>query len=288
MPNQPRVAVIGTGRMGAAIVGTLLRAGFPVTAHNRTRSSAEATGAEVADSARLAATAADVVITCLADDDALNAVYAGDDGVLAGLRSGVVAVDTSTVNPATIRALAPLVGNTGASLIDAPVSGSVALVEAGQLTIMVGGEEAALESARPVLEALASKVFHLGGIGSGATMKLAVNALVHATNTALSEAIVLAEKSGVDRELAYEVFASGAAGSPFLQYKRESYLHPENSAVAFTLDLVAKDLRLILELARQVDAPMSQGAVNLQVTEAAVNAGFGESDLSAIAEHLRA
>jgi 3-hydroxyisobutyrate dehydrogenase/2-hydroxy-3-oxopropionate reductase len=274
--------------MGAGMVGTLQRAGFDVVAYNRTRGAAEATGAEVADSARQAVAGADITISSLADDDALTAVYSGPDGVLAGLQTGAVAIDTSTVKPATIQALAPLVAAKGASFIDAPVSGSVGLVEAGQLTVMVGGDLAALELARLPLDALASKIFHVGPIGSGATVKLAVNALVHATNTALSEAIVLAEKSGVDRALAYEVFASGAAGSPFLQYKKEAYLHPEAAPVAFSLDLVAKDLRLILTLADQVGAPMEQGAANLEVTEAAIRAGLGERDMSIIAEHLRA
>lgn len=288
MPEKPTVGVIGTGRMGAAMVGTLRRAGFDVVAFNRTRAAAEATGAEVAASAREAASRADITISSLADDDALIEVYSGPSGVMAGLRTGTVAVETSTVNPATSRTLAPQVAETGASFIDAPVSGSVALVDAGQLTIMAGGDSAALDLARPALDALASKVFHVGGVGSGATLKLAVNALVHATNTALSEAIVLAEKAGVGRALAYEVFASGAAGSPFLQYKKESYLHPDSAPVAFTLDLVAKDLRLILELAGQAGAPMDQGAANLRLTEAAINAGLGDRDLSAIADYLRA
>jgi len=269
------------------MVGTLQRAGFSVVAYNRTRAAAEATGAEVAETAREAAAGADITLSSLADDGALNALYSGPDGVMAGLRAGTVAVDTSTVNPATIQQLALDVAATGASLIDAPVSGSVGLVEAGQLTIMVGGEAGALELARPALEALAAKIFHVGAIGSGATVKLAVNALVHATNTALSESLVLAEKAGVDRALAYDVFAAGAAGSPFLQYKRDAYLQPDSAPVAFSLDLVAKDLGLILELAEQVDAPMDQGTANLEVTAAAIRAGFGDRDMSVIAEHLR-
>jgi 3-hydroxyisobutyrate dehydrogenase/2-hydroxy-3-oxopropionate reductase len=273
------------------MAGTLGRAGFEVVVYNRTRSGAEDTaervGGRVADTPREAAAAADIVISSLADDAALEAVYGGPDGVAAGLRAGTVAADTSTVDPQTIRDLLPLFEETGAALIDAPVSGSVSLVEAGNLTIMVGGEEPALELARPALEALSARVFHLGPLGAGATVKLAVNALVHAINTALSEALVLAEKAGVERQLVYEVFAAGAGGAPFVQYKKDAYLNPEQAAVAFSLDLVAKDLRLILGLAEHVGAEMPQGAANLALTDSAIAAGLGDHDMSAIAEYLR-
>ncbi len=289
--NQARVAVIGTGRMGAAMAGTLRRAEFEVVVYNRTRASAEQTaaqtGASVADTARDAAAEADIVISSLADDGALQAVYAGLDGVAAGLKPGSVAADTSTVDPETIRALAPLCEAAGAGLLDAPVSGSVQLVEAGKLTIMVGGDARALDMARPALEALSAQIFHVGALGTGATMKLAVNALVHATNTALSEALVLAEKAGVDRALAYEVFSAGAGGSPFVHYKKDAYLRPDETAVAFSLDLVAKDLKLILALADRVGAGMSQGAANLAIAAAAIDRGLGDHDMSAIAEYLR-
>jgi 3-hydroxyisobutyrate dehydrogenase/2-hydroxy-3-oxopropionate reductase len=118
-------------------------------------------------------------------------------------------------------------------------------------------------------------------------MKLAVNALVHATNTALSEALVLAEKAGVDRALAYEVFGAGAGGSPFLHYKKDAYLHPAEAPVAFSLELVAKDLQLILSLAERVGAEMPQGIANLTVTKAAIDDGYGGRDMSALAEYLR-
>lgn len=277
--------------MGAAMAGTLGQAGFDLVVYNRTRESAErtaaVTGARVANTARDAAAAADIVISSLGDDAALESLYRGPDGVAAGMRAGTVAADTSTVDPGTIADLFPLFRDAGAHLLDAPVSGSVGLVEAGKLTIMAGGESAALELARPALESLSAQIFHMGPLGSGATMKLAVNALVHAINTALSEALVLAEKAGVERELAYEVFAAGAGGSPFVHYKREAYVHPDEAPVAFNLDLAAKDLRLILALANRVGAGMQQGTANLEVTEAAIARGFGDHDMSALAEYLR-
>jgi 3-hydroxyisobutyrate dehydrogenase-like beta-hydroxyacid dehydrogenase len=153
---------------------------------------------------------------------------------------------------------------------------------------MVGGDPAALDRARPVLEALSKRILHVGDLGAGATMKLAVNALVHAINVAVSEALVLAERSGVERSVAYEVFASGAGAAPFVLYKRAAFEHPEETPVAFSLDLVAKDLDLILSLAEEVGAPMDQAGVNTSVVRAAVQAGLGSRDLSAIADFLRA
>ncbi|MGI5459861.1 NAD(P)-dependent oxidoreductase [Streptomyces sp. CA-249302] len=281
------VAVIGAGRMGAAMAVRLREAGFQVTAYNRTRAKAEATGAVVADSAREAVAAADVVLVSLADDRAVTQAYGGADGIAAGLRPGTVVLDTSTVAPETVTALSPLVEKTGATLLDAPVSGSVVFVEQGRLTVMVGGDATALERARPVLDVLAAHVVHLGPAGAGAAMKLAVNSLLLGLNQALAEALVLAERAGVSRESAYEVFASGAAGAPFVQYKRDAYLHPDRAVVAFTLELVAKDLDLALSLAERVGAPMQQAATNRQLVGEAMDGGLADRDLSAIAEFLR-
>jgi 3-hydroxyisobutyrate dehydrogenase-like beta-hydroxyacid dehydrogenase len=172
-------------------------------------------------------------------------------------------------------------------LLDAPVSGSVSLVEKGQLTIMVGGDPSALDRARGVLEALAARIVHVGALGAGATMKLAVNALVHAINVALSEALVLAERAGIDRSTAYDVFAAGAGAAPYVLYKRAAFVHPEATPVAFRLDLAAKDLDLILDLARQVGARMDQATVNRATVGAAMAAGLGSLDTSSVATFLR-
>jgi 3-hydroxyisobutyrate dehydrogenase-like beta-hydroxyacid dehydrogenase len=291
MEGKPKVALVGTGRMGATMVGTLRRAGAEVVVFNRTRSKAAAvarkTGATVAGSARDAAGGATVVISSLADDAAVQDAYAGPDGLAAGLGPGAVVCETSTVHPRTVHALAPLVAERRAVLLDTPVSGSVQLVERGELTIMAGGDADALERARPVLEVLATRIFHVGELGTGATMKLAVNTIVHGLNLALSEALVLAEKAGVERTAAYEVFAASAIGAPFVQYKRAAYEHPEDTPVAFSLDLVAKDLDLALDLAAQAGATMEQAAANRRVVGAAVAAGLGERDLSALATFLR-
>jgi 3-hydroxyisobutyrate dehydrogenase-like beta-hydroxyacid dehydrogenase len=279
-----RVAITGAGRMGSAMATRLREDGHDVVVYNRTRSRAEQTGAAVAHSAREAAEDAEVVIVSLADDAAVKAVYSE---LVAGLRPGAVVMETSTIHPDTVRGLAPLVEQHSAALLDAPVSGSVPVVQRGELTFMVGGDTAALERARPVVDALGSRVFHLGGIGAGAVMKLAVNVVIQALNQAVSEALVLAEKAGVGREVAYDVFAASAVAAPFVHYKREAFVHPEQAPAAFILDLVAKDMALADSLARDVGARMDQLAADRRVVAEAIAAGLGQHDMSALAVLLR-
>lgn len=286
-----RVAIVGTGRMGAAMAGRLRASGADVVVHNRTAARAEevaaATGADVVTTAAEAAASAPIVLVSLADDQACLATYGGSEGIAAGVRPGTVVVETSTIDPATVHQLGDLLAGRDVGLLDAPVSGSVPLVERGELTIMVGGSGADLARARDVLDVLGQRVFHVGGQGAGATIKLAVNAIVHATNQALAEALVLAERAGVDRAAAYEVFASSAVASPFVFYKRAAFERPEDAPVAFSLDLVAKDYALILALAERVGAVMSQATTGRATAVAAIEAGLGRKDMSALAELLR-
>ncbi|HET6790314.1 MAG TPA: NAD(P)-dependent oxidoreductase [Actinomycetota bacterium] len=287
----PRVAVLGAGNMAGAMVGTLRRAGSDVTLWNRTRERAEtvaaAHGARAAATTTEAVAGADVVLSSLADDEAVLATYLGEMGAASAFGPEHVVLEMSTIAPDTARRVGEAVTATGAGFLDAPVSGSVPTVEKGELTIMVGGDAAALERARPVLDALAAKVFHVGMLGAGATVKLAVNALVHAIDVGLSEALVLAEKAGVDRSAAYDVFAAGAAAAPFVLYKRPAFEDPDNAQLTFTLDLMAKDLDLILALAGTVSAPMEQAERNRELVERAIADGFSGRDLSAIAEYFR-
>ena len=269
----------------------LSAAGYDLILFNRDVSKAEAVastiGARVATTPAEAAAKAEVVITSLADDQAVIAVYEGDDGIVSGMSPGKIAIDTSTIDPETVRRIGAAVDATGAGFLDCPVSGSVATVEAGALTVMAGGDADLIDQVRPILEPLASRVIHVGDRGAGAATKLAVNGLVHGLNVALAEALVLAERAGVDRSTAYEVFVSGAGGAPFVQYKRAAYEHPEDAQVAFSLDLVAKDLELITGLGEEVGAPMSQAGAGLDIVRQAIGAGLGGEDMSAIAIYLR-
>ncbi len=273
------------------MAATIGRVGFNMILWNRDASKAkrvgQAVGAPVAASAAEAASKADVVITSLADDAAVKSVYVGTDGIVEGINHGAVVLETSTVDPGTVREVGQAIDEVGASFLDCPVSGDVSMVEAGTLTIMVGGDPDLMERVRPVLDALASRIIHVGERGAGAATKLAVNGLVHGLNVALSEAVVLAEKAGVDPATAYEVFASGAGGAPYVQYKRDAFENPDEAAVAFSINLVVKDLELITGLGERVGAPMRQAAIGLDIVRRAVESGFGERDLSAVAIFLR-
>ena len=193
----------------------------------------------------------------------------------------------STVGPGSIKRLNKLLKPLSVHLLDAPVSGSVAMAENGQLTIMVGGELEPLNAVRPVLNALATYVFHVGALGSGATMKLAINAIVFGLNQALAEGLVLAESAGIARKVAYDLFENSAVAAPFVHYRKAAFLEPGGVPVAFPLDLAKKDLELIELLAKEVGAPMPQTATNQATVEAAVHHGIGGNDVSAVAEYLR-
>jgi 3-hydroxyisobutyrate dehydrogenase/2-hydroxy-3-oxopropionate reductase len=275
-----KVAVVGTGRMGSAMVRRLVSVGIRPTVFNRSPEKASRLGVPVAGTPAEAAASADVVLVSLADDAAVRSVY---PSLAAGLRSDAVVLETSTVHPSTIRSLRQLT----ASLLDAPVSGSVPVVERGELTFLVGGEASLLDKARPVLDLLGTKVFHLGALGAGATMKLAVNSAIHGLNQALSEALVLAERAGVDRAKAYDVFEASVVGAPFVHYKRAAFVTPEQAPVAFALELVAKDLALIASLAAESGARMEQLAVNRRIVAEALAEGMGDRDMSSLAGLLR-
>jgi len=285
------VAVVGTGRMGSAMARAMARGGASLTLHNRSpepaRALAAELGARVADSAAEAASTAEVAITMLADGDAVRAMWDGPSGLIAGAHEGGVLVDMSTVPPDTLAPFEASVRERGSGILDAPVSGSTTLAESGQLTIMAGGTAEDLERARPSFDLVARQVTHVGPLGSGAALKLAVNALIFAINNSVSEALVLAERAGIDRGLAYEVFASSAAGAPFVGYKRDAFVEPEGTPVAFSMDLAAKDLRLLMDFAEQLGVPMPQARVNQSIIgEASARLG-GDRDASAVAVHLR-
>ena len=152
---------------------------------------------------------------------------------------------------------------------------------------MAGGSAEDLERARPVLEQLATSIHHIGPLGTAAALKLAVNTLIFGLNQSVSEALVLAERAGISREIAYDVFAAGAAGAPYVNYKRSAFVDPERTPVAFSLDLAAKDLRLILDLADAVGAPMPQTRVNQEIVQAATDEFGPDRDTSIVATHLR-
>jgi 3-hydroxyisobutyrate dehydrogenase-like beta-hydroxyacid dehydrogenase len=287
-----RIAFLGLGRMGAPMAVNLVKAGHEVTVWNRTHDKAVDFAAEhgctAAETPRAAAQTAEFVVTMLADDAALQQAYSTEDGILSSLQPGAVAIDMSTVSPETVTEIAAKVADAGADFVDAPVSGSVAAATAASLTIMAGGSDEAVDKARGVLGAMGDPVIHMGESGRGAVMKLCVNSIVHSLNGAVSEALVLAERSGIDRVQAYTVFLNSAIAAPFVQYRQAAFETPGEVPVAFRLELAAKDLRLALEAAVRADASMPQTELNHQVLNRAVDAGFGDLDESGVAEFLRA
>jgi 3-hydroxyisobutyrate dehydrogenase-like beta-hydroxyacid dehydrogenase len=286
-----RVGFLGLGRMGGAMARRVAAAGLLAAVWNRSPGPAEALAGELgveacatpADVARVS----DVVVTMVSDGAAVEAVAHGPDGLVAGLRPGAVWAEMSTIGRAPVAALAQLAAGRGAAFVDAPVSGSVAAASAGTLTIMVGGEEDALERARPALEAMGQTVLHLGGPGAGATMKLAVNSLVFAVVQAVAESLVLAEAAGIERSRAYDVFGASAARSPVVDYRRPQFEDLEGAPVSFSLELTAKDFGLILGLASELGARMPQAELNADVVQAAIAAGRREQDIAAVAAYLR-
>jgi 3-hydroxyisobutyrate dehydrogenase/2-hydroxy-3-oxopropionate reductase len=285
------VGIVGTGRMGSAMAHAIREAGLDVIVHNRTPERAAALahvlGCEVCASPAEVASKADIVLTMLADDEAVLETWRGPRGLIAGARPGTVLVDLSTVTPGTIRELEADTRATGAGILDSPVSGSVTTAQSGQLTLMVGGTTDDLEKARPALEPLAKTIVHVGPLGAGAAMKLAVNTVIFGLNEAVAEGLVLAEAAGVDRTMAYDVIAASAVGAPYVQYKRTAFLDPDGTPTAFSLDLAAKDLGLIGDLAERVGLAMPQSQVNLDVVRRASAELGGDSDFSAVAMHLR-
>jgi 3-hydroxyisobutyrate dehydrogenase-like beta-hydroxyacid dehydrogenase len=287
-----RVAVVGTGRMGSAMARRIAAAGHELTLYNRTWSTAQKLadegGATTAPTARAAVESADVVVVSLADDAAAAATYDGEDGIVAGLAPGTVVCDTSTVTPEVPRQLAARASERGATLVDTPVSGGVPLADRGELTVLAGADDDTLAKARPVLQTFASTVFALGEVGAGAVMKLVVNSAVHALNVALSEALVLAERAGVDRATTYAVLESSAVAAPYVKYKHDAFLDPDNAPLVFSLRLVAKDYDLIASLAESVGAAMPQADASRALIAAAISdSGLGDADMAAVADHLR-
>ncbi|NIH85250.1 NAD(P)-dependent oxidoreductase [Amycolatopsis granulosa] len=285
------VAFLGLGRMGLPMAANLAKAGHQLCVWNRTAAKAadfaRENNATAADTPRAAAAGADFVITMLADDAALLDAHRGPDGILAGLRPGAIAIDMSTVSPRTVLALRDEVAAAGAHFVDAPVSGSTAAATAAALTIMAAGDEHIVDRARPILTGMGRLVVYLGESSRGAIMKLAVNSIVHSLNGAVSEALVLAEKSGIPRTQAYQVFLNSAVAAPFVQYRQAAYERPDETPVAFRLALAEKDLRLALEVADHAGAPMPQAETNRRLLREAVDAGYADLDESGLAEYLR-
>jgi 3-hydroxyisobutyrate dehydrogenase-like beta-hydroxyacid dehydrogenase len=274
--------------MGSRIAGRLLDAGHPVSATNRTAAKAQPLierGLAWLGTARDVAASTDVVLSMVTDDEALEAITTGPTGLLAGLRAGQVYVDMSTVSPQASRRLAERVRAVGAHMIDAPVSGSVPQVETGTLAIMVGGEREAFAAVEPLLRELGSTVTHVGPNGQGLALKLAINISLAVQTLAFSEGLLLAERAGVDPEIAAGVMSTSSIGSPMLKARTPLLLHLPEQAW-FDVELMQKDIRLARRAAADLHVALPSAAVADEVLTEARHLGYGHRDLAALHDVL--
>src|ERR671923_2821065 len=279
---------VGLGVMGSRMVQRLLAAGHTVTGYNRTKPKAQwllDAGMKWGDTPRAVAEAADIIFTMVTNTQALQAVTNDNDGILAGLSAGKIYIDMSTVSPAASRELAKQVETKGAQMLDAPVSGSVSTLQEGKLSIMVGGSPAALEKARPILEAIGPKVTHVGDNGLAVSMKIATNLSLAVQMLAFSEGVLLAQKSGIARETAVEVLLNSVIASPMVKYRGPFVLDMPEEAW-FDVNMMQKDMLLALEMGRQLDVPLPTTAIANQMLTAARAMGLAKKDFAILFEVL--
>jgi 3-hydroxyisobutyrate dehydrogenase-like beta-hydroxyacid dehydrogenase len=283
------IGFIGLGRMGQAMVGRLLGAGFPIVVHNRTEAKAATLleqGAVWAASPQELARKVDIVLTILTDDGAVEQVFTGERGLLKGEVGGKLLVEMSTIRTATIHKLRPQVEACGARLLDAPVSGTVQPATQGQLLTMVGGATEDVERIRPVLEAFSRRVVHLGPSGAGTTMKLVLNMGMAIFWAGLSEALTMGQQYGLDLAKMLDIYLDSPVALPALRMKAPLLLGAEHE-VAFDVTGVRKDLLAMVGTAQEVGVPTPTGTAALTLFAAATAAGYGERDLVFVVEYLR-
>jgi 3-hydroxyisobutyrate dehydrogenase-like beta-hydroxyacid dehydrogenase len=279
---------IGLGVMGGGIARRLLAAGHTVHGYNRTREKAEALAGDgliIVDSPREAAERAEVVFSMVTNVTALRSVAEGVDGILAGLSAGKIWVDMSTAAPSVSRELAEKVRERDAELVDAPVSGSVSTLEEGTLAIMVGGRAETFERVRPLLLDVGPKVTHVGDNGQALLLKIAINLSLQVQMVAFCEGLLLAEKDGIDREVAVDVMLNSVIASPMLKYRGPFVLELPDEAW-FDVDMMQKDMVLALEAGRQLDVPMPTTAAANELLTAARGMGLAEEDFAVVYQVL--
>jgi 3-hydroxyisobutyrate dehydrogenase-like beta-hydroxyacid dehydrogenase len=275
---------VGLGTMGGRMAKRLLDAGRRVVGYNRTAAKAQAlvaAGLTLEKSPRAVAEASDAVFSMVTDGAALRAIALGPEGVIGGLRPGAVWAEMSTVGPEVTRELGEAVAARGAALIDAPVSGSPVTLDAGQLSFMVGGDPAALEKVREHLLAIGPTITHVGELGLAVTMKIATNLNLAVQMLAFSEAVVLAEKAGIDRERAVEVLLKSVIASPMIKYRGPFVLGMPAEAL-FDVDMSQKDLGLALETGRRLGVPLPTVALTYQMLSAARGLDLADYDFAIV------
>jgi len=283
-----KVGFIGLGVMGGQMVNRLLGKGHCVTGYNRTRAKAQwlvEKGMTWADSPRVAAEASDFIFAMVTNAAAIESVTEGPDGLLAGLSAGKTFLDMSTISPAASRALAAKVRARGADMVDSPVSGSVITLQEGRLSVMVGGKRETFDKIKPLLLDIGPKVTHVGDNGLALSMKIATNLSLAVQMLAFSEGVLLAEKSGIAREVAVDVLTHSAIASPMIQYRGPFVLGQPQEAW-FDVNMMQKDMILAMELGRQLDVPLPTTAVSNEYLTAARGMGWTRYDFACVFDVL--
>jgi 3-hydroxyisobutyrate dehydrogenase len=289
MNTKPTVALLGSGTMGRGMAANLRKAGFPLTVWNRSRAKAEPladVGATVGDTPAYAAKNAAVVFAMLADDSASRAAWLGQDGALAAMPSGSIAVECSTLSPDWVHELHAAVTQRGLRMADAPVTGSRTQAEAGQLNFLVGADEETLAAVTPVLQSMSKEILHLGPVGSGTQLKLINNFLCAIQITSFAEALAWMEQTGLRLDMALDFLKRGAPGSGILSAMSERMTH-RTYEVNFSLHLMAKDLRYARVSAAQLGIDVSTSVPAQELFRRAEEQGLGGKDMSAVVEVVR-
>ena len=283
-----KLGFVGLGVMGGGIARRLLEAGHEVHGYNRTLEKArplEELGLVLEESPRAVAESADVVLSMVTNVAALRAVAEGDEGILAGLAPGKIWIDMTTAAPSVSRELAAKARERGADMVDAPVSGSVSTLEEGRLSIMVGGRPETFAQVEPILKDIGPKVTLVGDNGQALLLKIAINLSLHVQMVAFSEGLLLAEKDGIDREVALDVMLSSVIASPMLKYRAPFVLEQPEEAW-FNVNMMQKDMLLALDLGRELDVPMPTTAISNELLTAARGMGLAHHDFAVVFEVL--
>ena len=282
---MPKIGFIGLGLMGRPMAANLLKAGYELTVWNRTASRADslvAAGAKLAAAPRDLAAASEVIFTIVSDPPALESVLWGDAGVFAGMRSGCVLVESSTVSPDLEKRVSAAAAAMGAEFLEAPVTGGTWGAEKGELVFMVGGKAETLQRVEPVMSAMGKRFFHLGPVGAGQTVKLAMNLLLALEVEAFAEALALVTHAGIAGDKLFEVMQSSMGRSGLLDLKGAMMLKGEYKP-SFPLRLMHKDMSLALDLANQLGVPLPAAAAAREILSATKGAAKEDVDFSAIA-----
>jgi 3-hydroxyisobutyrate dehydrogenase-like beta-hydroxyacid dehydrogenase len=277
-----KIGFVGLGAMGQLIVPRLMAAGHAVTGWNRSRDKAEAlisSGMHWADTPRAVAQQSEIVFSIVTDSGAVKDIALGADGIVSGLKKGGIYIDMSTIAPDASREIAAQFAKAGLIMLDGPISGSPVTVVQGKASIMVGGDKDAFERAKPVLLAIGPKVNHIGGNGLACQMKIAVNLLLMVEVVCFGEAVALAEKGGVAREVALDAILNSVAASPVLGYRGPFILEGKMPAVPLAdVTLQQKDMLLALELGRKLGSPVPLAAAANEMMNACRGLGIDQND----------